>query len=200
MVQTQVRNVLEPLSADEIRAAVRILKAEQPLPERHRFIQVTLREPDKQQVLAALAGTNGHLPDREAAIVLLDHDNRGTWEGVVSISAGTVVRWEQIPNVQSPIAMEEFFECEEACKADTRFREALAKRGVTDMDLVMVDPWSAGHYEDNEGRRLSRALVWVRADPDDNGYAHPVENVIVLVDLHEMSVYRVEDHGVIPIP
>jgi primary-amine oxidase len=200
MVQTQVRNVLEPLSADEVRAAVRILKAERQLPQKHRFIQVALREPEKARVLAMLAGSNGHLPDREAAVVLLDHDTRSTWEGVVSISAGKVVSWKQIPDVQSPIAMEEFFECEEACKADPAFREALAKRGVTDMSLVMVDPWSAGHYEDNEGRRLSRALVWVRADPDDNGYAHPVENVIALVDLHEMRVHRIEDHGVIPIP
>ncbi|MDQ3548152.1 MAG: primary-amine oxidase [Chloroflexota bacterium] len=200
MVQTRVRNVLEPLSADEVRAAVRILKAEKSLPAKHRFIQVALREPDKAHALATLAGANGHAPDREAAIVVLDHDTRSTWEGVVSISAGSVVSWEQIRGVQPPIAMEEFTECEEACKADPAFRDALAKRGVTDMDLVMVDPWSAGHYDDDEGRRLSRALVWVRAEPDDNGYAHPVENLIALVDLHEMTVHRVEDHGVIPIP
>jgi primary-amine oxidase len=200
MVQTQVRNVLEPLSADEIRAAVRILKAQTQLPEKFRFIQVALREPDKVAALAALAGSNGHMPDREAAIVLLDHDRRSTWEGIVSISSGSLVSWTELPDVQSPIAMEEFFECEEACKVDPAFQAALAKRGVTDMDLVMVDPWSAGHYEDNEGRRLSRALVWVRADPEDNGYAHPVENLIVLVDLHEMSVYRIEDFGVVPIP
>jgi primary-amine oxidase len=35
---------------------------------------------------------------------------------------------------------------------------------------------------------------------DDNGYAHPVENVIVVFDLHEMAVVRVEDHGVVPVP
>src|SRR5690349_12266610 len=122
MVQTQVRNVLEPLSADEVRAAVRILMAEQQLPQKHRFIQVALREPDKAQVLASLASSNGHAPDREAAVVLLDHDTRSTWEGVVSVSAGKVVSWEQVPDVQSPIAMEEFFECEEACKADPDFR------------------------------------------------------------------------------
>ncbi len=36
--------------------------------------------------------------------------------------------------------------------------------------------------------------------PDDNGYAHPVENVIVTFDLHEMAVVRIEDHGVVPVP
>jgi primary-amine oxidase len=200
MVQTQVRNALEPLSADEILAAVRILKAERQLPQRHRFIQVALHEPPKEQVLASLHDGNGAAPDREAAIVLLDHDTRSTWEGLVSLSAGALVSWEQVPDVQPSVALEEFFESEQACKDDPRFREALARRGVTNMDLVMVDPWSAGFYEDPEGRRLVRALAWVRAGEDDNGYAHPIENVAVLVDLHEMQVVRVEDHGVVPVP
>ena len=43
MVQTQVRNVLEPLSADEIRAAVRILKAEEALPEAQKERRATRR-------------------------------------------------------------------------------------------------------------------------------------------------------------
>src|SRR5689334_14286103 len=143
---------------------------------KYRFMQVSLREPDKAHALATLAGSNGRAPYREAAVVLLDHDTRAIWPGDASIPEGAGTRWEQVPDVQAPIAMEEFFECEEACKANPDFRAARAKRGVTDMDLVMVDPWSAGHYDDYEGRRLSRALVWVRAEADDNGYAHPVEN------------------------
>ena len=78
------------------------------------------------------------------------------------------------------------------------------RRGITDMDLVWVDPWPFGVYDDEadlEGRRLTRGIVWVRSNPDDdNGYAHPVENVIVIFDLHEMAVVRVEDYGVVPVP
>ena len=36
--------------------------------------------------------------------------------------------------------------------------------------------------------------------PDDNGYAHPVENVRTLVDLDTLTVVKVEDDGVVPIP
>ena len=45
----------------------------------------------------------------------------------------------------------------------------------------MVDSWSAGHYgnepEADRGKRLVRALSWVRSGPNDEGYAHPIEGV-----------------------
>ncbi len=96
--------------------------------------------------------------------------------------------------------LEEFDECEAACKESPEFQEALRKRGVEDMDRVLVDPWSAGSYGDEEGRRLSRALTWVYVEGDHNAYAHPVDNLVTIVDLNKMEVVRVEDHGVVPIP
>jgi primary-amine oxidase len=89
-------------------------------------------------------------------------------------------------------------------RQDPDFQTAIRRRGIEDMELVWVDPWPFGVYPDEsdlEGRRLTRGLVWVRANPgDDNGYAHPIENVIVIFDLHDMQVVRVEDKGVVPIP
>ncbi len=67
---------------------------------------------------------------------------------------------------------------------------------------MIVDPWSAGYYgdESERGQRLLRALTWVRRVATGNGYAHPIENVIAIVDLLGMKVVRIEDHGVIPVP
>ena len=44
----------------------------------------------------------------------------------------------------------------------------MRKRGITDFDLCMVDPWSAGNFgvQAEHGRRLSRALTWVRSQPE----------------------------------
>jgi len=97
---------------------------------------------------------------------------------------------------------DEFFECEQLLKSDPEFQAALRKRGITNFDLVMVDPWSAGNYgaEEEQTRRLTRALTWVRTDPNDNGYAHPVEGVLALVDLNKMEVVRIDDTGVITRP
>ena len=35
---------------------------------------------------------------------------------------------------------------EEVVRADPRWQEAMRKRGVTDFDLAMIDPWPAGYY------------------------------------------------------
>ena len=40
----------------------------------------------------------------------------------------------------------------------------------------------------------------MRAKEGDNGYARPVEGLIVTVDLDTMAVLEVEDHGVVPLP
>lgn len=37
----------------------------------------------------------------------------------------------------------EYAECEAVVKDFPPFREAMKKRGIEDMDLVMVDPWLA---------------------------------------------------------
>jgi primary-amine oxidase len=194
-----LQHPLEPLTTDEIAAAVDILRTERPLGPRVRFVSVTLHEPSKELVLAyPSAGP----VEREAFAILLDNEAGRTYEAIVSLSRHTVVSWEHMPNVQPAIMLDEFLECEQACKASPQWRAAMRKRGVTDFDLCMVDPWSAGNFgvQAEQGRRLSRALTWVRSRPDDNGYARPVENVITIVDLHAMEVIAVEDFGVVPLP
>ena len=190
---------LDPLSVAEIETAVAILRAERELGSRVRFETVELKEPPKDR----LTSRNGHEPAaREAFIILLDNETRSTFEAVVSLSEGKVSSWTPIPGVQPRLMMDEFFECENAVKASPEFRAALQKRGINDTSLVMVDPWPAGNYGvvEEEGVRLSFARSWLRASPTDNGYARPIEGVIAVVDLNDMKVLRVEDHGVVPIP
>jgi primary-amine oxidase len=169
------------------------------LGEACRFGSVVLREPPKSVVLAFDA--DGTAAAREAAAIVLDKADGKAYEAIVSLSDGSVTRWEHVPGVQPQVLLEEFFECEEVVKADAGVQEALRKRGIHEFDGVMVDPWSAGHYGDEEHGRLLRALVWVKmGGPDDNGYAHPVENLVVYVDTNASRVVRIEDHGVIPVP
>jgi primary-amine oxidase len=192
---------LEPLSAAEISAAVAILKKQQNLGERVRFISISLHEPPKSVVLNLEAGQPF---EREVEMVLLDNTSRSTYEAIVSLTANGVTSWKLVPDVQPAIALDEFFECETAVQANPDFQAALHKRGITDMSLVAIDPWSAGYYgdepESDKGRRLVRTLCWVRSNPTDNLYAHPIEGVLAIVDLNTMEVIRVEDHGVVTIP
>ena len=205
---TRTRHPLEPLSVEEIAETVAILRAEAPGGEwdqrRFRFVEVALREPAKAVGLAAAsAGDDGDLP-REARAVIINRGERATVEAIVSLSKGRVVSWEVVGEGQATLTLEEILACEQVVRLDPDFQAAMRRRGIEDMELVWVDPWPFGIYDDEADlveRRLTRGLVWVRSGPeDDNGYAHPVENVIVIFDLHEMAVVRVEDHGVVPVP
>jgi primary-amine oxidase len=190
---------LDPLTAEEITGAWEILRSQKTLGPRTRVVSIALQEPPKETVLAHRPGD---ALERTAAVVLMDSAEGKTYEAVVSLTGKDVVAWRHVPGVQPSIVLDEFFECEAAVRADPRWQEALRKRGVTDFSLTMVDPWSAGNFgfADDEGRRLSRALTWVRRSPDDNGYARPVANLLTVVDLDAMTVVRVEDHGVVPLP
>ncbi len=87
------------------------------------------------------AYATGGAVEREAFVIVLDNERGRTYEAAVSLSRQTVLSWEHIPNVQPAIMVDEF--PEQACKANPEWQGAMRKRGITDFDLSMVDPWSA---------------------------------------------------------
>jgi primary-amine oxidase len=196
------RHPLEPLTAEEVQSAAQICRTDGKLGPEFRFVTIALHEPAKEQVLAYKPGQK--VPRQAFAILLNRVTGRGH-EAVVDLVHEKVISMVELPDgVQPGITLDEFLECEEAVKRSPEFLAALKKRGVSDVSLVMVDPWSAGVYgteiKEDEGKRLSRALCWVRSDPTDNGYARPIDGLIAVVDLHQQKVVRIEDYGVIPLP
>ena len=191
---------LAPLTADEIARTSALLRAAQDLGPTARFVFVELAEPPKQEVLAWVPGTPW---DRQAFVVLRERAEQTTYEAVVSLTRGEVVSWTRLDGAQPPMMAEEFLACEAAVQADPRWQEALRRRGVTDPALTMVDPWASGYLgpqDDPAVRRLARPLTFVRSSPDDNGYARPVEGLVVEFDLDTMTVLDVIDTGVVPLP
>ncbi|HEX9132472.1 MAG TPA: tyramine oxidase, partial [Ktedonobacteraceae bacterium] len=188
---------LEPLTRHEIEAVAAITRAEAGLSARFRFISATLHEPSAERIRSYEPGAAF---GREAEVILTDQGK--TYEARVDLVRQRLTELRHVPDVQAPIPFEEAIECEAAVKAHVPFQEAMRARGITEMDLVWVDSWPAGYYstEDAASRRLSRPLVFVCLHPHDNGYAHPVEGLSILVDLTTMEVVRFEDHGAVPIP
>lgn len=195
----EIAHPLEPLTPEEIIAAVKIARTEKNLGPAVRFASVTLFEPSKSVVLNYKPGDPFA---REAELLLIDDEKRSVYEAVVSLSEQKVTRWKEIPGVQPPILMDEFFECEQLVKADPAYQEALRKRGITDFDLVMVDPWSPGYYGpgDDPSVRTIQALSWIRKFENDNGYAYPLEGLLVFVDMNARKIIRIEDHEQVPLP
>lgn len=194
-----IQHPLEPLTIPEVEAAVAIVRAERQVGEQWRFPCVTLHEPPKSVVLNFQAGDP---IEREAFLILLDNATGQTYEAVVSLSQSKVTSWTPIPAVQPNIMADELAECEAVVKADPRFRAALEKRGITDLELVVVDPWAIGNFgfEEERGLRLSRCLCYLRQVPDGNFYARPIDGLVPVVDLNRMQVLRIEDLGGVSVP
>jgi primary-amine oxidase len=135
-------------------------------------------------------------------VILLDNRRGETHELLVSTSSGRLLEQETIAGVQPPIVPDEFLECEAAAKRHPDFQAAMRRRGITDFDLLMVDPWSAGNYGDprESTQRLARTLTWIRPEPGANGFARPVEGVMAWIDLDKMELVHLEDTGVVPLP
>ena len=98
---------------------------------------------------------------------------------------------------------DEFHDCDGALRSDPRIVDALARRGVTDLDLVLFDTWAYGAElvpERYRGRRLAWADVWHRNSPDANPYANMLAGLHPIIDLNAMELLELEDDDPGPPP
>ncbi|MCD7465429.1 hypothetical protein HAX54_001275 [Datura stramonium] len=199
-----------------------------------RFVEAVLVEPDKSVVALAdayffppfqpslLPRTKGgpvipsKLPPRKAKLIVYNKKSNETSIWIVELSEvhavtrgghhrGKVISSKVVPDIQPPMDAVEYAECEAVVKDFPPFRDAMKKRGIDDMDLVMVDAWCAGYFSeaDAPNRRLGKPLIFCRTESDcpmENGYARPVEGIHILVDMQNMVVIEFEDRKLVPLP
>jgi primary-amine oxidase len=185
------RHPLDPLTADEIRAAAAIVRSDRGLTDQWRFAWITLEEPSKQAL-----GDPTRTPGRAAEVVCWNRDDGLAFKGIVSLDDQRVLGWEPQPGEHPPITPDEFHECDVTLRRDRRMIEALARRGITDMDLVLFDLWAFGAElvpEPYRGRRVGWADVWHRASPQANPYANAISGLHPIVDLNKMELLELED-------
>jgi primary-amine oxidase len=193
---------LDSVSISELEEAVRILGRNQYLSDTVRIASINLMEPEKVFVESYKPGAPF---ERRLLAVLLDRGKHTAYEAVVDLAEETVSSVVEFPGgIQPSIMLDEFIEVEQMVHRSPLFHEALKNRGVTDADLVMVEPWSAGLYGneplEEKGLRRMRALCFVRSEPKDNGYARPIDSLVVVVDLYRMEVIRIEEYPIVPLP
>lgn len=196
------RHPLEPLTESEVRQSVELLHALPTWTSQTRIISISLKEPAKQ-VVHAWPGVQA--PGRSAKTVLMDNAHNQASTVTLDLSANRVINVDLAPaGAQPTLSADEQIECEAAVLASEPFRAALEKHyGIKDASLVMVDIWSAGYYggqDQDYGKRLTRPLCFLRSDATDNGYARPIEGIRPVVDLNTMTVIRIEEYGVWPLP
>lgn len=193
------RHPLDPLTADEVTLTTQILQASGHLTPRMRLMAYSLHEPAKTLVLNWQVGQA--LP-REVEVVIRDHERRLTIEVLVALHDQAIRSWRERRDVQPALTYPEVFAAQEAILADPAFQAALERRGITDLSTVVLYPWTAGYPDQDEQAdrgRLIRMEAALSLAPLDNYYAHPLEGVVVTVELDTLTV-RIEDHGIVPVP
>jgi primary-amine oxidase len=192
-------SLLEP---DEVKAARRVLKEAGELPEGAVVVHIVLLEPTKDE-LARWAP--GDPVDRRVKALVLPGPELVMVELVIDVGTGQVVSRKQIEGMRPALLIGESFATILACQAHPDYLAALARRGITDVEQVQIDPWPAGSfgYEVEGGRRIARCISFLREVEHDNPYARPIEGLIVHVDMGRGEVLEVIDHapaGTDPIP
>src|SRR5258708_8718792 len=87
---------LDPLTPDEMKKAVDILKTNNALSGAAYFNIINLKEPPKKEVLAWQPGTPFR---REAFVSFYDYAKPGMTEAVIDLNKNTLISIKQIPNV-----------------------------------------------------------------------------------------------------
>jgi primary-amine oxidase len=188
-----VGHPLDPLTSEEIRKTTAILRRDKEIGARWRFASIELKEPSKDVVGRYFPGDP---ISREALVVCWNREDGQAYKAVVSLTGDRVVRWEHHPGEQPNITEHEFRECDVVLREDSRVVEALAERGVTDLDKVLFDVWAYGGSliaDRYRGMRVGWTDIWYRDREDSNPYANPVNGLKLVVDLNRMELLEIED-------
>jgi len=196
---------LDPLTGEEIAAARAVLESAGLLGDTVRVPMLLPDEPTKQELATWKPGAP---IDRRIDATLLDTATGTATEVIVSITRGAVLRTERVPNDAPPYGQpqylfEEYGRAEEIVKASPEWQAAMTRRGLAEhMELAFCGPLAPGYTgrADEVGRRVIRSLTFVKYDENDSPWAHPVEGLVVHIDLTEGSVIRIDDEGDVPVP
>jgi primary-amine oxidase len=189
------RHPLDPLSADEIRQAVAILRRDRGVGPRWRFGWIELAEPRKAPARGPAPSEAG---ERAADVVCWSREDGRAYKARVSLGSDRVLSWEHCPGVQPNFTVDEYNECNEALKTDPRVIAALEAHGIDDMDRVLIDTWAYGGLlvpEKHRDRRVGWTDIWLYDQEGSNPYAHPVTGLHLVVDVNTLELLEIEDAG-----
>ena len=123
-----------------------------------RFERLEIEEPEKADLRAWKPGDAW---DRKVRFSIYPAGRIGVTEGVLSLGESRVLSSRHLPTARPMIMLEEFLGVESAVTAHPDFIAGCRRRGSENIDMVCVDPWSAGAFgiAGEEGRRISHTFA-----------------------------------------
>lgn len=192
---------LNSLTSAEISEAVTIVKAAPEFKPNTRFTEISLHEPDKAAVWAfALNGTAVDAP-RTADVVMLD--GKHVIESVVDLQNKKILSWKAIKDAHGMVLLDDFASVQNIINASDEFAAVLKKHGITDTKKVITTPLTVGYFDGKDGLKQDARLLKVVSyldTGDGNYWAHPIENLVAVVDLEQKKIIKIEEGPVIPVP
>ena len=196
----EVRHPLDSLTAGEIERGRAVLERAGLITEHSRVPSVMPVEPPKDLVRS---WREGDPMRRRVEFVVLETDTGVSTEHVVDLDDDRLVSSEVVPSGEYPYGQpaylfEEYEQAMAIAKSSPEWIAAMRRRGLEDrIDDAFCSPLAPGYfgYEDEIGRRMIRSLTFLRDHPDDAAWAHPVEGLLVTIDLTAGRVVSVHDEG-----
>ena len=153
---------LDQISSEEIEKAVDLYKSHEKFDEETIFSNISLVEPEKQLLREHEATQK--IP-RILKIVGVDSKADGGFSALVNLTEGKVNVERVSVQAQVTYTVKEVLMAMELTIANKEYQEALSKRGITDMDLVSMDPWPAGgivHESIEKGHRSLKTITFIK--------------------------------------
>jgi len=191
---------LDSLTAEEITKVSNVIKASKYYKDNIRFTEIRLADPAKEKVWKWSYGESQDF-ERLASFTVID--GKKVIEGTVDIASGAVLGWEHIKGAHGMVTFDDFLAVQEIVATSDAYKAALKKRGIDDVNKVVATPLTVGYFggEDGLDQELKLLKVVSYLDIGDGNYwAHPIENLVAVVDLDKKSVLKIEDDGVVPVP
>jgi primary-amine oxidase len=148
---------LDPLTADEIRLAIRVAKSD-PRFAGAAFPSVAVQDPPKADVLA---WQPGQPLVREARLQAMTAET--FFELLVNLTGRRLVSALERRGVEPSITLSEI-EATKVVLSNAEFKGGLQKRGITDFSKVFCAPFSAGYFGSpaQNGKRLVKLAASTR--------------------------------------
>ncbi|WP_256829884.1 primary-amine oxidase [Ornithinimicrobium faecis] len=186
---------LDPLSRVELARAVEIVRAhEESLPS-DLFVNVSLEEPRKEELVAGV-------PGRCARVTLWRQGSRELFEARLDLSQDALVGWELVPGASAPMLVAQVDAALEVARSSSAFVEGLRERGLSESSEIHLEAWPFGGLLPDRfaGRRVVYTPCWERKTPTGNPYAHPIHGLYAVIDLDTLELLEIEEHDSIPVP
>lgn len=192
---------LNALTAEEIKEAVEIVKASPDYKPNTRFTQIALAEPEKTKVWDFVLHDKAVDEPRLANVTMLD--GKHIIESQVDLQSKKVLHWEPIKDAHGMVLLDDFATVQNVINASKEFADVLKKHGITDTTKVVTTPLTVGYFDGKDGLKQEDRLLKVVSyldTGDGNYWAHPIENLVAVVDLEQKKIIKIEEGPVIPVP